>query len=120
MSRAIDRLVFYGCARRVLVKEVVASPVPGRSDGPGHEAAPTVWTNIAQHPLDTVSAKRTFIGADACFRGVGRQDLVAVLTGRSEFQHMGVSIESYGGGCWPTPGRRIRCGIEPAEGRILI
>ena len=65
MSRDINRLVFDGCARRILAQKVVTLPIFRRSDGSGKEAAATIWTDIAQHILNTCRTKRTFIGADA-------------------------------------------------------
>lgn len=89
MSREINRPVFDGCVRRVLTKKVVTLPVVRRSDGSGSEAATTVRADIAQHLLHTGGTKRTFIGADAGLKGVGWQSFVAMLAGRSEFQHGG-------------------------------
>lgn len=67
MGLAINRLVFDGCAHRILAKKVVTLPIMRRSDWSGSEATTTIWTDIAQHILNTGRTKRTFIGADARF-----------------------------------------------------
>jgi len=91
MSSDINRLVFDCFARRVLAKKVVALPVLRRSDGSANEATTTVWTDIAQHMINTGGTERTFIGADACLMRVGWQRFIAVLASWPEFQH-GVSF----------------------------
>ena len=68
VSRDINRLVPYLCARRVLAKKVATLPVLRWPDGPGYETAATVWTDIAQDILNTGGTKRTFIGADTCLK----------------------------------------------------
>jgi hypothetical protein len=73
--------------RRVLAKKVVAFPVPYRSDRSRHKAAPAVRADVFQDVIDTRGAKRTLISADARFKRVGRQRLVAVLASGSEFEH---------------------------------
>ena len=85
MSRDIDWSVSDLCARWVLAEKVLAIPVLRRSDGPGNESTATVGTDIAQHMINAGGTKRTFIGADARLKGVGRQCCVAVLAGRPEF-----------------------------------
>ena len=83
------------CARRILAKNIVALPIVRRSDRSGNKAAATIRTNVAQDILNAIGAKRTFIGADACLKGVGWQSFVAVLTRGPEFQH-GVSFHFFG------------------------
>ena len=74
-------------ARRIFPKVVVAFPVGRRSDGSGHKPPTAIGTDVGQDALDTGSAERAFVGADACFECVWRQRLVAVLTRWSEFKH---------------------------------
>jgi len=76
-------------ARRIFPQEVVAFPVVRRSNGSGHKAPTAIGTDVGQDVLDTGRAKRAFVGADARVECVGRQRLVAVLTGGSEFKHGG-------------------------------
>ena len=73
--------------RRVLTKEVVAFPVPRRSDWSGYESATAVRADVLQDGIDTRGAKGALVGANACLEGVRRQRLVAVLTGGSELEH---------------------------------
>lgn len=89
VSRGVNRPVFDSCASRVFAKKVVVLPIPRGPDGSGHESAATVWTDIAQYAFYAGCTKRTFIGADAGLKGVGWQSFVAMLAGRSEFQHGG-------------------------------
>ena len=92
MSRTINRPVFYCCARWVLAKKVVTFPVLRRSDRSGNESATTVRTDIAKDIVNAGRAERTFIGADACLKRVGRERFVAVFAGWPEFQHGGSSF----------------------------
>ena len=87
MDFEIHRPVLHLGARWIFPKEVLAFPVVRRSDGSWHKTAPAIGTDIGQDALDTGSAERAFVGADACVECVGRQRLVAVLTRWSEFKH---------------------------------
>ena len=87
MSHPVNWPVLYCRACRVLAKKIVVFPVCRRSDGSGHEAAAAIGTDIAQHLFNAGGTERTFIGADARFKGVGRQRFIAMFAGRSEFQH---------------------------------
>ena len=88
MSFRVDRPVPHLGARRVLAKEVVASPVPRRSDGSWDKSAAAVRAHVFQDVFDARLAKCALVGADTCFRRVGRQRFVAIFTSRSEFQHV--------------------------------
>lgn len=88
MGRGINRPVCDGYASRVLAQKIIPFPVLRRPDGSGHEAAATVGANIVQHMLHAGGTECTFIGADARVQRVGWQSVVAMLTGRSEFQHV--------------------------------
>jgi hypothetical protein len=46
-----------------------------------------VRADVLEDVVDAHGAERALIGADACIKRIGRQRLVAVLTGRSEFKH---------------------------------
>jgi len=94
VSGNIYRPVFDFCARRILAKKIVILPILRRSNRSENKAAATIWTNVPQDILNAIGAKRTFIGADACLKGVGWQSPVAVLAGRPEFQHS-VSLHSW-------------------------
>ena len=83
-------------ARRVSAQVVVSLP---RIDGPDWslgKAAAAVGAGVFQNGLGARRAKSTFIGTDACLRGVCGQRFVAVFTGWSEFEHLleGTSIHS--------------------------
>jgi hypothetical protein len=87
MNCRINRPVLDLGTRRVLTEEVVAFPVLRRSDWSGNKSAAAVGADVLQDVIDTRGAKRAFVGADARFKRVGRQRLVAVLTSRPEFKH---------------------------------
>jgi hypothetical protein len=74
-------------ARRVFTEKVVAVPVVRRSDRSRNKSAAAVRADVFEDIIDTRSTKRTLVGADARFKRVRRQRLVAVLTGRSQFKH---------------------------------
>ena len=73
--------------RRVLTKEVVTFPVLRWPDWSGNKSAAAVRADILQDVIDTRGAEGALVGADARFKRVGRQRLVAVLAGRSELKH---------------------------------
>jgi hypothetical protein len=87
MLSRINRPMLDLCARGILTKVVVAFPVRRRPDRSGHEAPTAVRADVVKDVIDTRGAERALIGADACFKRIGRQRLGAVLTGRSEFKH---------------------------------
>ena len=87
MGHRINRPVLDLGARRVLAEVVVTLPVPGRSDWSGNKATAAIWTDVVQNAIDTRGAEGTFVGADACFKGVGWQRFVAVLAAWPEFEH---------------------------------
>jgi hypothetical protein len=74
-------------ARGILTKIVVAFPVVRRSNRSGHESPTAVRADVLKDAIDTRGAERALVAADACFKRIGRQHLVAVLTARSEFKH---------------------------------
>ena len=88
MKRHVNRPILDLGARRVLAKEVVAFPVVRRSDRSRNESAAAVRADVFQDVIDTRGTKRALVSADARFKRVGRQRLVALLTSRSEFKHM--------------------------------
>src|ERR1043166_2046291 len=87
MSCRIDRPVLYRGARGVLAEEVVAFPVLRWPDRSGSKSAAAVRADVFQDGSDTCGAKSALVGADARFERIGRQRVVAVLTGGSELEH---------------------------------
>ena len=75
-------------ARRVSAQVVVSLPRIGGSDWSLGKAAAAVGAGVFQNGLGARRAKSTFIGTDACLRGVCGQRFVAVFTGWSEFEHL--------------------------------
>ena len=73
--------------RRILPQEVIAVPICRGPDRPGSEPAAAVGTDIVQYLFDARHAERTFIGTNPRLKRIGRQRLVAMLAGRSEFKH---------------------------------
>lgn len=90
MNCRINRPVPDFSACWILAEEVVAFPIRRWSDWSGHKTATAVRADISQNAIDTSRTKRAFIGANACFKGVWRQRLIAVFARGSEFEH-GVS-----------------------------
>jgi hypothetical protein len=68
-------------------QEVTALLVVRRPDWPWHETATAVWTDVVQDIVYAVGAERAFVGADAGFLRVWRQQLVAVFAGGSQLKH---------------------------------
>ena len=83
----IDRPVLDFGACRVLTEEIVAFPVFRWPDWSGNKSTTTIRADVLQDVIDTSGAERALVGADARLKRVGRQRLVAVLAGRSEFEH---------------------------------
>ena len=79
--------VFHLQARGILAEEIVALPVPGRSNGPWNEPAAAIRAHIVQDVLDAGRAERAFVGANAGIPGVGGQCFVAVLARRTKLEH---------------------------------
>lgn len=96
MGHGIDRPVPDFGARRVHAKKVVALPVPRRSDRSRNEPTAAVRTHVTER-FDARRAERAFIRTNASIDGTGRQRLVAVLAGRTKFQHRAPSLS-----CSPT------------------
>ena len=87
MGCRIDWPVLDLGARRIFPKVVVAFPVGRRSDWSWHKPPTAIGTDVGQDALDTGSAERALIGADARVEGVGWQRFIAVLARWSEFKH---------------------------------
>lgn len=68
MGRWIDRPVLDLGARWILAKEVVAFPIPRRSDWSRNKATAAIRTDVAQDVIDTRGAKRALVGTDAGFK----------------------------------------------------
>jgi hypothetical protein len=92
MNCRINRPVPYLRARRVFTEEVVALPVLRRPDGSRNKSATAIGAHVLQDAIDARDAERAFVGADARLERVGRQRLVAVLAGRSEFKHQTAEV----------------------------
>ena len=103
MRFCVHRPILYGRTCRIFAQMVVIFPVHGGSYGPRHKPAATVGTDIAQNVIDAGSAKRTFIGTNACFKRMGRQETVAVLAAGPEFKHDDSVFSCFPG---PAPFRR--------------
>ena len=82
-----NRLVPDFCAGGIVAEKVVAVPIPRRADGTGNKSAAAVRADISDDGFDTRRAERAFIRADARFKRIGRQRLVAMFAGGSEFEH---------------------------------
>jgi len=87
MNCRINRPVLDLGTRRVLTKEVVTFPVLRWPDWSGYKSPAAVRADVLQDVIDARGAECAFVGANARFKRVGRQRLVAVLAGRSEFKH---------------------------------
>jgi len=87
MRRRIHRTVLHLGARRIFPQEVVTFPIRRGSNRSRDKTAAAIGTDISQNAFDTGHAEGALIGADARVKRVGRQCLVAMLAGRSEFKH---------------------------------
>src|SRR5688572_30837091 len=87
MNCRIDRPVLDFGACRILAEEIVAFPVFRRPDWSGNKSATTIRADVLDDVIDTSGAERALVGADARLNRIRRQRLVAVLAGRSEFEH---------------------------------
>ena len=74
--------------RRIFAKEVVALPICRRSDWPRNKTTTTVRADISQNVVDTRRAKRALVGANARFKRLGWQCIVALFASGSEFKHV--------------------------------
>jgi hypothetical protein len=54
-------------AGRVFAQVVVALPVPGGSNGPGHKATAAIGADVAYNFVDAGCTERAFIRANARF-----------------------------------------------------
>jgi hypothetical protein len=73
--------------RRIFAKAVAALPVLRRSDWSWNKSSAAVRAYIFQDVFDARRTKCALVATNTCFERVGRQRLVAILTGRSEFKH---------------------------------
>jgi RNA polymerase sigma-70 factor, ECF subfamily len=83
----IDRPVPDLPAGRIRPEAVVPPPVARRPDRPRRESAAAVRAHVVEDPVDAGCAERALIAADARVERVRRQRCVAVLAGRTKFQH---------------------------------
>jgi len=90
MNRWINRPVPDLGAGRVLTEEIITLPVSRGPNWPGNKTTTAVRAHVLKNVINTGRAERALIGTYARFKGVGRQRLVAVLAGRSEFKHAGL------------------------------
>jgi hypothetical protein len=113
----INRPMFDLGTRGILAKVVVAFPVLRRPDRSGHEAPAAVRADVLKDVINARSAERALIGADACFKRIGRQRFVAILTGRSEFKHAGYVLPLLGINFNATPllHQRLPVGCGPSS-----
>jgi len=93
MRHRIHRAVLHLGARRIFSKKVVTVPVPRRSNRSRDKPAAAIWTDISQNAFDARIAEGALVRAYARLKRIGRQRLVAVLTGRSEFKHGVLNVE---------------------------
>jgi hypothetical protein len=87
MCNRIHRPVLNLGPSRMIAEKIVAFPVGRRPDRSLEKAATADRANILQNVIDTICAERTFVGADSRVHSMRRQWLVAIFTGRSQFEH---------------------------------
>src|SRR4029077_19125268 len=87
MRHRIHRPVLHLGARRIFSKKVVTVPVPRRSNRSRDKPATAIWTDISQNAFDARIAEGALVRTYARLKRIGRQRLIAVLAGRSEFKH---------------------------------
>src|SRR5262244_772077 len=89
--------------RVILAKVIVTFPVLRRPNRSGYESAAAVRADVLKDVINARSAERALIGANPCFKRIGRQRLVAVLTRWSEFKHAGYTLPLFGMNLRATP-----------------
>ena len=87
MSGEVHWAVFNAAGRWIVAGAVIALVVVCRANRAWTETAAAVRADVADHRIDAVCAKGALVGADPGVGGAGRQRLVAVFAGRSQFQH---------------------------------
>ena len=87
MHRRIPRSVFHLAARRICSKEVVVVPIRRKPGQSRNEPTTAISADISQNGFDVGDAEGALIGADPRLKRIGRQRLVAMLTGWPEFKH---------------------------------
>jgi hypothetical protein len=85
-SHRINWLGLHLGARRIFPKEVVAFPVPRRSNRSRDKPAAATGIDISQNAFDARIAEGALVRGYARLKRIGRQRLVAVLADRSEFK----------------------------------
>ncbi len=87
MRHRIHQPVLHLGVRRIFSKKVVTVPVPRRSNRSRDKPAAAIWTDISQNAFDGRIAEGALVRTYARLKRIGRQRLIAVLAGRSEFKH---------------------------------
>src|SRR5713101_609037 len=87
MRHRIHQPVLHLGVRRIFSKKVVTVPVPRRSNRSRDKPAAAIWTDISQNASDGRIAEGALVRTYARLKRIGRQRLIAVLAGRSEFKH---------------------------------
>ena len=99
----INRPMLDLVTRGILAKVIVTFPVLRRPNRSGYESAAAVRADVLKDVINARSAERALIGANPCFKRIGRQRLVAVLTRWSEFKHAGYALPLFGMNLRATP-----------------
>jgi hypothetical protein len=105
MYNRIHRPVLNLGSRGIISEKIVGFPVSRWSNRSLGKTATAVWANIPQNVFDTFRTERTFVGADASVQSMRRQWPVAVLTGRSQLEHLVSLFGSKMGNCPVRPAR---------------
>ena len=87
MRCQIHRSVCHLGARRIFSQEVALVPIHRRSNRSKDEPIAAIWAGITQNVFDAHNAEGTLVGADTRLKQIGRQRLIAMLAGRSQFEH---------------------------------
>jgi len=102
MRCQIHRPVLHLGARRICSQEVITLPIRRRSDRSRDKSAAAIWTDISQNTFDARDTEGALVGADARLKRIRQQRLIAMLTGRSKFEHriLAVQLPVWTTGSW--------------------
>jgi hypothetical protein len=95
VSLLVDRFMDHPLAGWEALQIVAVPAVLTGPDRTALEATTAVRADLLQHYLDTILAKGALETAHPSLAGIGRQRLVAVLTGGPELEH-GISMDNGG------------------------
>ena len=87
MEIGIDRAMFDCRACRKFPEIIVVSPIARGPYRVRHKSTAAIRANISDNIFDAIGAEGALETANAGICRIGRQKFIAILAGRSEFEH---------------------------------